>query len=273
MPIGSIISAGANIIGGLLGSSSTNKANKMTAQMAADNIENQRLFAKKGIRWRVEDAKAAGIHPLAALGAQTHSFSPVSVGYTPDMSMANAISNAGQDISRGINATRTQGERVDAYTKTVQDLQLQRLGLENELLGAQIAKVRQTTTPPFPGSSYMIPGQTESGLVEDKPLERVVSRPDQPYAEPAAVPEVGYMRSGENTYVPVKSKDATERLEDDTIGNILWSIRNRVAPSLGINESPPPKSALPDGYDAWAYNPFTQQYEPAKYRLGLRSPW
>ena len=33
-------------------------------------------FAKRGIQWRVHDAKKAGLHPLAALGAQTTSFSP-----------------------------------------------------------------------------------------------------------------------------------------------------------------------------------------------------
>lgn len=41
------------------------------------NIQQQREFAQKGIRWRVSDAKKAGIHPLFALGANTASFSPV----------------------------------------------------------------------------------------------------------------------------------------------------------------------------------------------------
>lgn len=44
------------------------------------NWANQREFAKHGIRWRVEDAIAAGIHPLAALGVNTASGSPVSIG-------------------------------------------------------------------------------------------------------------------------------------------------------------------------------------------------
>ena len=40
----------------------------------------QREFAQNGIRWKVADAEAAGIHPLAALGAQTTPYQPVSIG-------------------------------------------------------------------------------------------------------------------------------------------------------------------------------------------------
>lgn len=46
------------------------------ANINAENIAYQKEFAKHGIQWRVEDAKNAGIHPLAAIGAQTTSFTP-----------------------------------------------------------------------------------------------------------------------------------------------------------------------------------------------------
>jgi hypothetical protein len=36
------------------------------------NIALQREFAQKSIQWKTADAKAAGLHPLAALGAQTN---------------------------------------------------------------------------------------------------------------------------------------------------------------------------------------------------------
>ena len=41
--------------------------------IALHQMANQREFAKHGIQWRVDDAKAAGIHPLAALGSPTRS--------------------------------------------------------------------------------------------------------------------------------------------------------------------------------------------------------
>lgn len=63
--------AGA-IIGSLVGK-------KSTKDVQESQEEQQREFAQKGIQWRVADAKAAGVHPLYAMGAQLPSFNPVSV--------------------------------------------------------------------------------------------------------------------------------------------------------------------------------------------------
>lgn len=140
--LGELISAGANLLGGLFGRSSAEAA-------AEKNAALQREFAQNSIRWKVEDAKAAGISPLAALGASGYSASPSYVG---DTSLSQGLANAGQDVGRAIDATRTVNERVGAYEKTVQDLSLTRMGLENELLASQIAKVRQAGHPPaMPG--------------------------------------------------------------------------------------------------------------------------
>ena len=58
--LGSAIGAVGSLIGGNIASNNANKQYEM-----------QKEFAQNGIRWKVADAKAAGIHPLAALGAQT----------------------------------------------------------------------------------------------------------------------------------------------------------------------------------------------------------
>lgn len=260
--LGNIIAAGANLLGGILGN---NKEEKMAKQ----NIKMQKEFAQHGVRWKVEDAKAAGLHPLAALGAQTSSFSPVSVG----SDLATGISAAGQDIGRAVNATRTAGERVDAYTKTVQDLSIQRMGLENQLLASQIAKVNQAGSPPaFPtaGNPYLIEGQAGSGLVADEALKRISSAPTSPSQEAGAVTELGYLRTP-NGYAPAMSKDAKDRLEEDTLGVLAWNLRNRLAPSLGFNENPPAIQQQ-DGY--YVYNPFTQEYQLVRHdrpRYGFRN--
>lgn len=165
-PLGALIAAGANLAGGLLSSSNTSAANRAAAvqakrlndkqmTVARKNMRLQKKFATHGIRWKVEDAEKAGIHPLYALGAQTTSFNPVSVGlssYSPqaDTGMPNALANIGQDLSRAINTTRTQSERDLAYENTARSLTLQKMNLENQLLGSQIAKLRQTDNPPFP---------------------------------------------------------------------------------------------------------------------------
>lgn len=169
--IGNLISAGASLLGGLLGKSSAEKQNaaNLAAQkeMAAQNIQLQRDFAQQGIQWKAADAKAAGIHPIYALGAPTHSFAPVSIGAQPgaDMSMANAVNSMGQDIGRAVNSTRSQAQRDDAYETSIKALTLQKFGLENELLGSQIAKLRAGSNPPFP---------TGDLFPQDKPGKRPV---------------------------------------------------------------------------------------------------
>lgn len=92
------------LAGGLLGGLVNKDASRDAAGL---NRDMQREFAQKGIRWRVEDAKAAGLHPLAALGAAGASFSPsFQAG-----GLGDSLAQAGQDISRSIDATRTADER------------------------------------------------------------------------------------------------------------------------------------------------------------------
>lgn len=71
------------------------------------NAKLQKEFAKHGVRWRVEDAKAAGLHPLAALGVNPASGSPIQVsssqGYKPKKDFS-WIRDVGQDISRAVTA-------------------------------------------------------------------------------------------------------------------------------------------------------------------------
>lgn len=148
--LGNLIGAGASLLGGLFGKNSADDARAAQERIAAQNIALQREFAQNGIRWKVDDARAAGIHPLYALGAQGASFSPVSVAGISDNSMGAGLAAAGQDISRAINTTRTGPERDQAFSKTVNDLTLTKMGLENELLASQVAKLRQTMNPPAP---------------------------------------------------------------------------------------------------------------------------
>lgn len=150
---GEILSAGANFVGGLMNRQETRRANEQNAAIARENIALQKQFAQEGIRWKVEDAKAAGIHPLYALGATTHSFSPVSAGAVADSSLGNAMAAAGQDLGRAMNSTRTSSERNSAFQTTVEKLTLQKMGLENDLLASQVAKLRASSNPPMPSLS------------------------------------------------------------------------------------------------------------------------
>lgn len=152
--LGSLISAGANIIGGFLGKSSADSAREQNAAHAAAQMQAQKDFAQQGIRWRVNDAKKAGIHPLYALGASTPSYTPTSATFTADNSLGNAFSAAGQDIGRAINAGRTQPERQDAFQKSMSAIALESAGLDLEIKKTQLAsslqRLQANANPPIP---------------------------------------------------------------------------------------------------------------------------
>lgn len=82
----------------------SNRQNRKAEERAAVL---QKEFAQHGIRWRVEDAKAAGLHPLYALNGQLPQFSPA---FSTD-SVGPAIAAAGQNISRAVQAGSTPDER------------------------------------------------------------------------------------------------------------------------------------------------------------------
>lgn len=237
---------------------------------AQANIKYQKQFAQHGISWKVKDAIAAGLHPLAALGASTSSFSPVSVG--------SNFGEAGQDLGRALQAQNTEKGRESGITAEMQKLQVQRMGLENQLLASKIAKENQPAQPPpIPMETRLLDGQGNSpalnNRIKESPLERQGTMPGDPSKEAGAVAEMGFLRSPTGM-MPVYSKDAKDRLEDDTIGSLAWNLRNRIAPTLGMNQQPPPrtKEMIAKG-QVWVYHPLVQEYRKMKPRLGGWVHW
>lgn len=138
----------SGIIGGALGL----LGNKMDQDF-------QKKAAQNSIQWRVKDANKAGVSPLFALGAPTMNFQS-SIGPTlgaAGSEVGSGFESMGQDISRARAATMDAPER-DASGMMLK-LQLERGGLENELLRRQISQIG---SPGVPGrqTAPLIPGQT-----------------------------------------------------------------------------------------------------------------
>lgn len=145
-----LISAGANLIGGILGKKSAD-ADREAAQAAnRQNVRLQKEFAQNSIQWKVEDAKKAGVHPLYAVGAPTSTYTPSSIGGSSGNPLGEGMAAAGQDIGRAMLAGSTQTTRNAAYEEQVRALTLTRMDLENSLLTANIAKARAQLPPPIP---------------------------------------------------------------------------------------------------------------------------
>lgn len=241
-----MLAAAAQAVGQIAGGVISNYYNQ---QQARRNEANQREFAQHGVQWKVEDAKRAGIHPIYALGAPTHSFAPQSVGD----SLGPAVSNAGQYIGRALNATSSSEQRGTAFTQAAQALALEKGGLENELLRSNIARMRQQQNPAFatPEDKWGIDGQGNSSMAIKEKRERQNWDPSNPSGEAFAIPDLGYSRTPAGGYMPIPSKDVKERIEDIEPAEWAWFARNNLPQSIGMRYAPPFQA--PAGQE-WTYS-------------------
>lgn len=184
-----LISAGANLLGGLLNRNSQEDFNNKQLQLARDQMGLQKEFATHGIQWKVADAQAAGIHPLAALGAQTSSPSPVSAGgEAPKFD----FSSLGQDLSRAAKAAQTSAAREAVDQRKANELEIESKGLDNELKRQTIASRSLSTGriggqlgPPVP-LPRPGPNRDVSGMAvaEDDLKQKQGDIPEQAYSRP-----------------------------------------------------------------------------------------
>lgn len=234
------VSAVADLAGVLRGGSG------MSARKQA---EYNREMAKNAIRWRVEDAKAAGLHPLAALGANVATSNPVTVGGNDD-SRWDSLSRAGQNIARAASHFNTAEER--ANKKMADSLTLQKMALENKLLESQITNISKPTTPAIGHGSHLIDGQ---GNVAILPSEQIASHPGDLPRQAGTINTFQVDAAG--GIVP--SEQMKNRIDDDFIGSTLWHLKNRVV-----------RPDLPDGRK---WNPILQKYKKPKYFMKKLFYW
>lgn len=138
---GALISAGSQLIGGLLGSGKNNHAGR--DQRQAISYANRSAILDK-----VAAAKEAGISPLYALGAPTISATSQVGEAGGGNGLGQTLAAMGQDVGRAVAAQQSDLERK------VQALTLDKAALENDYLRAQINSVRVRTIresgPPMP---------------------------------------------------------------------------------------------------------------------------
>lgn len=253
----------ASGIGGILNYFTGRQNAAREDRMNMLNFQQQQQFARSGIQMRVADAKAAGIHPLYAVGANTPQYSPMSVAGQPGL--GDTVKGMGQSLERAALATAGRDDRLGAFTQKMRDLQLERGSLENEKLRSEIAVNHGQIGPAMPrvGGSlrYGLEGQGNSlgsgPLVKSVPMEQTPSARGAANQEPGAVTDVGYART-KTGFAPVPSQDVKNRIEDQIIPELTWALRNQVLPSLGVRSDPPKVS--PGEGRMWVYNPFMQEY-------------
>lgn len=104
--------AGSNLLGSVLGYSAAKSGQDLQRDINRENLASAREFAQNSIQWKVDDAKKAGIHPLAALGTQS-AYAPSSyAGGDSGESQATMgiVSSLGQMLSTALEAINNDAQ-------------------------------------------------------------------------------------------------------------------------------------------------------------------
>jgi hypothetical protein len=154
-----LVGGAVSAIGSIYGAQQNAQAQE---QVNAENLAYQKEFAQNDIQWKVADAKAAGINPLAALGAQEQSFSNL-VAPQPGA----GFSSAGQSLGRAISALQTPEQRDNQAAATALDLQSKQLN--NQYIAAKINEINNPSAPgqPTAGRAAQLPGKMNSEFEEN----------------------------------------------------------------------------------------------------------
>lgn len=129
---GALINAGSSLLGNLLGGGTNNHAGRDQRQATSYAI-------RASVLDKVAAAKEAGVSPLYALGAPVISASSAVGSPSSGGSLGQTLSDMGHDVGRAVAAQQTAAERA------LQNLTLEKAGLENDYLRAQIASIRART--------------------------------------------------------------------------------------------------------------------------------
>lgn len=244
--IAAALSGGLNVAGALVNKRQADKQHQFNTNQYADQYSFQKDLAYHGIQRKVADARSAGIHPLAALGASPAYGSPVSVGNAPVADM----SGMGQDIGRAVAATATNHERK------MMDIQLDNAKLDNEMKRMEVTSQRRRLF-----------GQVGPGipdLVQNVPAIVTSHAKGKPQLEAGSVSSTGFARTPEGGLTPVPSKDVKERIEDQFIPETIWAAQNYIGPILGDRRNAPPRNLLPKGYVDWKWSTRDFQWKPVR---------
>lgn len=182
---GGVISGGLGLLGGFL-------SNEYNQDLLEQQIASQREAQQNFIQWRVEDAKKAGIHPLFALGANSPSTFPISMGDN----IGPALREAGQDIgSATARMLDTQAKEKHQMDMALGAAQLSESDARREMYLSEAARNRQAPGAPMPGLGPQREGTVQgkflnehgqdvgvpgTGIIDLKPMDQTSAKEGNP---------------------------------------------------------------------------------------------
>ncbi len=117
---GAGITAGASLVGSAINGLMAGQSFDFQREMWDKNYNAQKEFAQNSMQWRVKDARAAGLHPLAALGQIGSSYTPTSV-YDNGADVGSAIANAGSAVGSAMGQLGLLNAEADLESKRLEN--------------------------------------------------------------------------------------------------------------------------------------------------------
>lgn len=205
----SLIQAGGSLLGGLFGGDK--------GPGAREQINNQKQAIKTlvpaQIAWStkaiMDAAKTHGIHPSVLLGSGAGGYSP-SFAFNSGGGSGSDFSEIGQNVGRAAYAFLTRKER--AVKDTHDMLQLENMGLQNDLLRSQITSVNR--------SSGVVPARDDLSIYEGGVSPHKAGDPSRADLKPMTSWRTLTTPDGREVVVP--SPEAGVWMEQDLLGTPRW---------------------------------------------------
>jgi len=251
--LGPAISAIGSIAGGFLGSQGQQSANRLAEAQFDYNAQKQEEYFKNAVLFRVQDAKRAGVHPLAALGANIQSPPAISVGGgVADTALGSGLAAAGQDIGRAVSSMKSEDEKVRAFRDAINAASLSKPEAEIDYIRSMTARNIGLAAPGIPrvvANERMIPGQGNAPL---NTLSLINPGSEGSEVSKGVVPDISHLSTRHGEY-PAPSSKAKDMIEDNFWHQSAHFFRNNILPFFDRSAHTPPRSA-PEGY-RWKFSP------------------
>lgn len=219
---------------------------------AESNWSKQLQFAKRSIRWKAQDAIKAGLHPLAALGAQTMSYAPTNVGGS-NANISRSMEKLGQGVGDYI-AQKDQREydkkdRALSLEAKKKQLEILDLEIENYKLKGQDTGVMKSGVTTVPAQ---VTAQEKLGLEKGvHPQNRSIVDPEGRHSLVPSNSEAFSLDENPPSAIKKYGRDALDWNQIRTRPNSVKSMQ------MVIRSMPPAKNK------GWIvkYNPITGTYK------------
>lgn len=205
-----LLSIGADLLGGILGSQSQKKMHAQQLRQAQKQFDAQ---MNESVQRRVKDAQSAGVHPLFALGASVGASPTISSGSAPESNpMQAALTNMARTLGV-IEQNRASAKRDEAEAAL---LDSERARIEQDMRSKGSDSTKTPEGPEFPPAptGYRNPGRGEGGQGGRFPDRiRMVDTAGNEYDLPN--PDLGLDEVGQIEYVLGVPKRAYDTMKNN----------------------------------------------------------